>query len=214
MRIGINVPDDLLKRVKSLDPNINISQICREALANHATTQELAAKWLVQDGAALERIAELANARPVEPDWVGYALTDAACWLWNVDPDDWDEFWELYDQDEREGKDLTKVIDIYAHRYRSKDFSDRWRENEANWGDHRANRRHFAELYAAAEKSYKGVWLAYMQAARRKQTEHFKAKYRELKVEREKAHQAAYDPQLPPRILDQPGYAAAFRQEP
>ena len=213
--MGINVPDDLLKRVKSLDPAINISRVCREALANHATNQERAAERLAQDGAALERIAELANALPVEPDWVGYALTDAENWLLEVSPDDWDELWELYDQDERDGKDLTTVVNIFAHRYGNrKDFSDRWDENLSTWGEHRANRRRYAELYAAAEKSYKGARLAYMKEARRKQREYFEAEYHRVKVTRDKANQAAFDPQLPPQILDQPGYAAAFRQEP
>lgn len=211
--MGINVPDDLLQRVKSLDPDINISQVCREALANHATIQELAVERVARNGAVLERTKELATTLPVEPDWVNYALTDAAYWLLNVDPDDWDEFWQLYDQDEREGKDLLNVI-IFAHRYGSKDFSDRWDENRANWSGHRANRRHFAELYAAAEKSYKGAWLAYMKEARRKQREHFEVEYHRLKVARDKTNQAAFDPQPPPQILDQPGYAAMERQEP
>ena len=213
--MGINVPDKLLKRVKSLDPAINISQVCREALENHATTQELAAERVARNGAALERTADLANTLPVEPDWIGYALTDAESWLLEVTPDDWDELWELYDQDERDGKDLTIAVNIFAHRYGNrKDFSDRWDENLANWGEHRANRRRYAELYAAAEKSYKEARLAYMQAARRKQREHFEAEYHRLKVKREKANQAAFDPQPPPQILDQPGYAAAFRHEP
>ena len=211
--MGINVPDDLLKRVKSLQPEVNISQVCREALANHVTIQELAVEQVARNGAALERTKELATTLPVEPDWVGYALTDAAYWLLNVDPDDWDEFWQLYDQDEREGKDLLNVI-IFAHRYGSKDFSDRWDENRANWSGHRVNRRHFAELHAAAEKSYKGAWLAYMKEARRKQREYFEVKYHREKVARDKANQAAFDPQLPPQILDQPGYAAMARQEP
>lgn len=211
--MGINVPDKLLKRVKSLDPDINISQVCREALEKFATAQELAVEWVARNGAVLERTADLADDLPVEPDWVGYALTDAEYWLLNVDPEDWDEFWQLYDQYKKEGKDLLNAI-IFAHRYGSKDFSDRWHENWANWSGHRANRRHFDELHAVAEKSYKGAWLAYMKEARRKQREHFAAEYHRVKVARDKANQAAFDPQLPPQILDQPGYAAGSRQEP
>lgn len=212
--MGINVPDKLLKRVKSLDPDINISQLCREALAHQATIQELAVERVARNGAVLKRISEFADALPVEPDWVGYALKDAEKWLLKVDPDDWDEFWQLYDQDEQEGGDSTYAINIFAHRHgNKKDFSDRWHENRANWSGHRANRRHFAELEAAAEKSYKGAWLAYMKEARRKQREHFEAEYHRLKTKRDKANQAAFDPQPPPQILDQPGYSAMARQE-
>ena len=215
MRMGINVPDKLLKRVKSLQPEVNISQVCREALTNHATIQELAAERVARNGAVLERTADLADALPVEPDWVGYALTDAEKWLLKVDPDDWDDFWQLYDQEEQEVGGSTTAVNIFAHRYgNKKDFSDRWDENRANWGGHRAHRRHFAELYAVAEKSYKGAWLAYMKEARRKQREHFEAEYHRVKVARDKANQAAFDPQLPPQILDQPGHAAMDRQEP
>ena len=212
--MGINVPDKLLKRVKSLDPDINISQVCREALANHATIQELAVERVARNGAVLERTADLANTLPVEPDWAGYALTDAEKWLLNVDPDDWDDFWQLYDQEEKEGRDLTIAVELFIRRYGGKDFSDRWDENLANWGERRAHRRHFAELSAVAHKEYIGVWLAYMKEARRKQREYFEAEYHRVKAKRDQANQAAFDPQLPPQILDQPGYAAMARQEP
>ena len=32
MRIGINVPNDLIEQVKAIAPDVNVSHICREAL--------------------------------------------------------------------------------------------------------------------------------------------------------------------------------------
>lgn len=213
MRIGINVPNDLLNRVKDLQPEVNISQVCREALEKLATTKELAVERVGRDGAVLERVVEFANALPVEPDWVGYGLVDAAAWVSSVSPDDWDEFWEMYDEDQQDGMPSVIAVNCFALRYGGKDFSDRWQENEANWGFHRANRRRYPELHGSAQKDYIGAWLAYVKEVRRRQKEHFAVKHQGLRAKRDKANQARWNPQPPPQILDQPGYAATFRQD-
>lgn len=214
MRIGINVPNDLLNRVKALQPQVNISQVCREALTKLADNHDLAVERVARSGITLERAAEFAELQPVEPDWVGYGLEDAAAWVSKVSPEDWDDFWEMYDEDHQDGMPLSLAVNCFALRYGGKDFSDRWSENTANWGFQRANRYRYPELYDSAQKDYLSGWLAFVREVRRRQKEHFEVKYQELRAEWDRANQARWNPQPPPQILDQPGYAATFRQDP
>ena len=214
MRIGINVPNDLLNRVKTLQPQVNISQVCREALTKLADNHDLAVERVARSGVTLERAAEFAERQPVEPNWVGYGLEDAATWVSKVSPDDWDEFWERYDEDQQDGMPLVLVVNCFALTYGGKDFSARWYENTASWSSHRANRYRYPELYDSAQKDYLAGWLGFVREVRRKQKEYFEVKYQEFQAEWDKANQARWNPQPPPQILDQPGYAATFRQDP
>ena len=42
MRLGINVPDELLRRVKEIRPRVNVSQVCRQALERYVDIAEQA----------------------------------------------------------------------------------------------------------------------------------------------------------------------------
>ena len=200
MRIGINVPNDLLKRVKALQPDVNISQVCRDALEKLAATHQSAVERVGSDEVALERIAEFADALPVEPDWAGYGWEDAAELVSNITLDDWYNFWELYYEDEKDGRDLTNLVDLYASVV-GKHFYTHWSANQAEWGNHRANRRRYAEVLDLAMKEYKGAWLAYVKEVRRRQIESFEVNYQEWLAEREKVWQARPAPEIPPQLL-------------
>ena len=50
MRIGINVPNELLQRVKAIRPEVNVSQICREALEESARNAERVRARVAADG--------------------------------------------------------------------------------------------------------------------------------------------------------------------
>ena len=50
MRIGINVPNDLIKQVKAIDPDVNVSHICREALKSYVANAGRVAERVVGDG--------------------------------------------------------------------------------------------------------------------------------------------------------------------
>ena len=82
MRIGINVPDDLLKQAKEIRPEINVSQVCREALEHRVSVAKMTAARAHEYGAEgqIERLAALLPKAPEEPDWVACAIEGAAEW--------------------------------------------------------------------------------------------------------------------------------------
>ena len=89
MRIGINVPDELLKELKQVRPEVNVSQVCREALANRVEVARRAADRAIGDGVDehVQRLDRSATKPPIEPDWEAYALDDARAWVRTVTPE-------------------------------------------------------------------------------------------------------------------------------
>ena len=45
-RIGVNIPNELIKRLEPLKPEMNVSQICREAITRHLEAYERARSGL------------------------------------------------------------------------------------------------------------------------------------------------------------------------
>ena len=108
MRIGINVPDRVLNRIKALDPEVNVSKMCREALEDCCAVLERARARVASDG-VLEQVVRLSEGQLIEPDWVGYALDDARDWVNAISPRGWSSFFRFYDSLKSAGKDVAWV---------------------------------------------------------------------------------------------------------
>ena len=80
-RIGINVPDDLLARLRPFKKSLNVSEICRAALERQAEAYERAKKRLVIDdlGSLVERF--LKERADLEVDWQSIGIEDAKVWF-------------------------------------------------------------------------------------------------------------------------------------
>ena len=110
MRIGINIPNELMKRIDPFRSEINLSQVCRDAIEKLADTHERVKERAAADGLEA-RIIRLVEPPIMEPDWVGYALDDARDWVASVDPDDWNYFFYLYDFFKSKGRDASELAD-------------------------------------------------------------------------------------------------------
>ena len=207
MRIGINVPNDLLKRVKTLQPDVNVSQVCREALEQLAARQERAVDWLATDG-SVERVLEFAESRErflQGPDWESYGLDDAREWMETITPEAWDRFLYLYHFLESKGRNDFEMLVGGTHpHYAVKGFhyheqeNMKWRESMYDYEDNHGIGTGFM---TEAKQRYEKAWLAYVKEIRRKFLEHSQAKGEKLQAEREKAWQARPAPLLPPQLL-------------
>lgn len=80
MRIGINVPDDLLKRFEPIKQVTNVSQVCRDAIKTWVDTYEAAKQRARQEGIEeiADRLSEQVAAQTV--DWEALGLEDAKMW--------------------------------------------------------------------------------------------------------------------------------------
>ena len=131
MRIGINVPNELIQRVKQANPKVNLSQICRTSLEEYATKSERAQEYAFANHEEMEEVAIRlieTDERPlVAPDWIGYGLQDARDWVRTVDIHEWERFFDIYDfLFRRDGEDANSHADLAGRANGVKRFADRW----------------------------------------------------------------------------------------
>ena len=202
MRIGINVPNDLIKQVKAIDPDVNVSHICREALKSYVTNAGRVAERVVGDGMedhAL-RLAQAYEYPIVAPDWVGYALDDARDWVSMVEPKEWERFFSIYDHCKARGDELTY---LYGHIEPTRDgrcFFSRMQENMEwyEWEYDNGNE----DAWGDARDEYGRTWLGYVEQVRQKQLQHIRDERDRLLAEREEVLRPRPEPEVPPQLLN------------
>ncbi|MDE2939009.1 MAG: hypothetical protein OXR67_08850 [Chloroflexota bacterium] len=201
MRLGINVPDGLIQRVKEAEPDVNISQVCREALEGLVARQQLAKRRVHNDGVT-ERILELSHSQDnplVEPDWAGYAFDDAKEWVSKVSLDEWDDFCESYDYDESSGRNFDSVVMCFGNFFK-------WEHENDTWFRQRYRQLRgiggYGEILDSAKKKYNEAWLSYVMEVRKKQSEFFEAEYKKFMEEVGKRNQSRPAPEVPPHLLE------------
>ena len=191
MRIGINVPNELVQRVKQVNAELNLSQLCRAALEEYATRSERAREYSFRNHEEMEEIArrliESAAQPLVAPDWVGYGLQDAREWVRSVDIKEWERFFELYDFFlKRDGEEEAKSFVDHAKRSDGvKGFHDRWNDHRELFEmllDHDIDvpRQEY-------EKAYYDAWLSYALEARKTYLTAVESERKQVAIERENA---------------------------
>ncbi len=80
MRLGINIPSSLHKRVDPIKDRVNISQICRDAIEEWVNAYEYSLEKAKRDGTE-ELVNELREAwKPYIVDWEEVGREDARIW--------------------------------------------------------------------------------------------------------------------------------------
>ena len=205
MRIGINVPDKVIKLIKELDPEANISQICREALTSYTAALERG-KTEISDEDMDDIIEHLEQSAPypqIEPDWAGYAWQDAHDWVRTITSRNWHDFLDNYDRYKESSRQLYILAQFHIQRD-AKRFHDRRMEND-NWFWHQAvigGNLARLKAYDKAEDDYTRTWLAYVNEIRRRCLQCRADKSRDILAEREKAWLSRAEPELPPQLLE------------
>ncbi len=207
MRIGINIPNELHKRLEPLKPELNISQVCREALAAKASSHERMRANLdnpsVQQAMARVWEQEKEFRAVIEMDWEQLGYEDAAAWVQAATWDDWQDLLKRQKHLRRQGRPddaptPPRIPDV-------KSFDDRLDEYPG-WGRNQSDE--FVEwLYyenisldvAVVEREYKVAWMAYATAAWKL----FLNMEREYADERSKQRQEARRNRIPPQVPEQ-----------
>lgn len=208
MRIGINVPDKIVKLIKSLDPEANISQICREALTSYTTALERARTEITDEDMddIIEHLEQSAPHPQIEPDWADYGWQDAQDWIRAITPHDWHYFLYSYDRHKDDSRELYQHARFYGLRSRGevKNFFDRFWENE-DWfwgqaviGGEAARQK----AHEKAENDYIRMWLAYVNEVRRRCLQHRAEKNEEVLAIRREAWLSRPEPELPFQLQD------------
>ena len=200
MRIGINVPNELLERVKAIQPEVNVSQVCREALEEMVNDAQRLRATVAANGLEA-RAASLANYI-AEPDWQTYGWEDAIEWVNSVSPDDWRECWTIYENDQRDGKGdywpgpyfcwYTPGVTRFYHRER---------DNEA-WFQQQSKLGGSGRSYSEAEKKYDKAWFDCVSEVKRLVELYRSDQDDKTMAERRERREARRKPELPPQLLE------------
>ena len=169
MRIGINIPNQLHRRMEPLKPYINVSQICREAIEDRVNSYEKAWEsggdpYVVQAiDQAWEEERKMRDV--IDVDWWSVGCQDAMAWAAAAKLSDWEYLHHRQDVISRQDRpnwefpppDLEGV----------KTFDDRMGELYSRM--RQEDDRFFDWLYevqggidrSAAERDYMSAWLSY-----------------------------------------------------
>ena len=206
MRIGINVPDEVLNRVKEIEPRVNISQVCREALEERVNELEKARTQATSDDIEehVDRILKFGQGPNVEPDWKSLAFDDARRWMDTVSPEAWEQY--IYQSNflRRKDRDEADMVDIWSHLKEGGGLQHRLGENQ-EWFVQEYELQ-FAtgeevDLHAKARRIYSRAWLDYVNVVRGKVEQHYKDEYQRIMKERQARRESDHDPEIPPQLI-------------
>ena len=168
MRIGINIPNELHRRLEPLKQHINISQVSREAIEAHIRCYEKAlASRLDEDVAqAIDRTwkEERTMRDVVEVDWGMMGCDDGISWVKVASLRDWEYLHHRQDVIERQGRPRWEVPPPYLEGVKT--FTERQTELDNRiW---QQDDQFFVWLYdehcgidrEAAQRNYMSAWVA------------------------------------------------------
>ena len=208
MRIGINVPDELLRRVKEIRPQANVSQVCRDALERRVEIAERAKAQAIDDGLDehVARLAQFVKASPIEPDWVAHALDDARDWVRTVTQEGWERF--IYQSDVRRAKgwEEADMVDVWSGSGDDTGLTYRLyvMSESTEWFEYQFEEQFESggpDPHEKAREEYSRAWLGYVHEARRKLEKLHKEEYDRVMAERAEYRQSRPAPELPQQLV-------------
>ena len=152
MRIGINLPDELLKKLEPIKSITNVSQICRQAIRERVEAFQRATDRAQSDGmdtAAARLITEHVNQYV---DWEALALEDAKLWVQLASLEDFDDLFHNLKIKEGMGRS-DNWIPASRHLEGTKIFLDRQIEQK-DWLYRQVRLDNTADHIQAAETIY------------------------------------------------------------
>ena len=206
MRIGINVPDGLMHQIKGIRPEVNVSQVCREALQHRVHVAKIAASRAHDDGVEVqvERLSDLISRPPNEPNWLAYAIEDAAEWVRVVTPEAWEQFIYQADFLRRQGRDEIEMVDLWSQGEGMKGFYGRLREH-AEWFEYQFEVQFESGVTSdprgKAKEEYARAWLGYVNEARRLLENRRSEELNRLRAEREEYRRSLPKPEAPRQLI-------------
>ena len=166
MRIGINIPNELHRRMEPLKSYINVSKICREVIEERVASFEKG----LGDPAVAQAIdqaweEERKMRDVIDVDWWSLGCQDARSWAVAATLSDWERLQERLGGIRRQGSSAREVHPPYLGGV--KNFGDRFHELHGRM--QQEDDRFFDWLYDVhgeidwntAEQDYMSAWLAY-----------------------------------------------------
>ncbi len=188
MRIGINIPDDLLKRLEPLKTVTNVSQICRDAIKAYVEAYERAMNRAKEDGmnTIVGRLGDMLVPRDV--DWELFGIEDAKMWVQLAKLEDFEQLLHRLEVLERQGRSPYQVP---IPRVQGVKFFEERSSEHDEWFDKKIKADEESNPYIEAKLIYQRGKLSYILAVWNMAKEIAKEKYKIESIARDNAQREA-----------------------
>jgi len=159
MRLGINIPNSLYKRMDPIKQVVNISQICRDAIEEWVNAYERSMEKAKQDG--MEEVAdELRQTwKPYEVDWQAIGREDARIWAQKAKP----EHFEIFAHNLRVGRGHGRTPGIWmAPILPDTPFYGERQGEHKEWFIQQSELNLETNPYLRAQEEYERGWTSYL----------------------------------------------------
>jgi hypothetical protein len=162
MRIGLNLSNELLERLKPLKNTVNLSQICRDAIKSRIETYERAINQANSDG--MQAVADklwLEYSKRTILDWESIGCEDAKVWVQLATLQDFEDLFHNIGIHKRKGLEsgqfLARIIP------EAKWFGERQQEHK-EWFQRQCELDETTNPFIQAELEYNRGWISYVTA--------------------------------------------------
>lgn len=204
MRIGVNVPGELIKRIEPIRPLLNVSQICRDAIETYARNCDRAARL---DEAALveaEAARLLGQERRVNVDWEDMGYHDGKAWAEASDLEDFEDAFHNLGIAQRNGGTWQPwMMSVQGKGAQSvKNYWQRHNEH-AEWYQQQCAIRPESNPFQEAERLYTAGWLAYVGTVWKMIQDRREEQRREWEAAMRKTRESRPAPRIPKSVEDE-----------
>ncbi len=161
MRIGINVPNELIKRMEPIRDVTNVSQICRDAIQTWVDAYENASDRAKKDG--VEEIADRLwhEYSDKSVNWEALGHEDAKLWVQLATLVDFENLFHNLKGLARQGRSADDWIPVYRHLQGAKTFWERQQEHQ-EWFYWQIELDEKTNHFQQAHRIYNRGWLSYV----------------------------------------------------
>ncbi|MFC1952977.1 hypothetical protein ACFLWR_02480 [Chloroflexota bacterium] len=161
MRIGINIPDDLLQKMEPVKKISNVSQICREAIQETINNYQRAKERAGQDGMSDIALRLRKEMESYKVNWEDLGHEDAKAWSQIATLKNFEDLMHNLENAKKKGR--TPGLWVAPILTGVKGFEERAGENEA-WFSRQKELDDNPDYFQMAEEGYERGWLSYVTA--------------------------------------------------
>jgi len=159
MRIGINVPNDLLRRMEPVKRIVNISQICRDAIQAWVDTYERARDRARRDGMEEIALRLRQEIESYEVDWEALGHEDAKLWVQMASLENFEHFAHNLKIGRSRGR--TPGIWMAPNLPGTRLYPERQQEHE-EWFTRQCELDEESNPYIESQAAYERGWTSYI----------------------------------------------------
>jgi hypothetical protein len=164
MRIGVNVPNELLERFKPLKSTHNISEICREALKSYVESYEKSSQSKGGDDTAAlaNRLYMEYTKKTPRVDWEAIGRENAKKWAEGASLQDFDDVIHNISIHKGKGTEPGEFLGSWRIPEGCR-FEDAQHKHE-DWFDRQFELDERPNYYMVAKRDYSRGWVSYLTA--------------------------------------------------